>query len=180
METLFQYDLDLQRMINQGWNSPVLDFLFVALNWLGVGWVQIVLIMPLFAARATRIAAGTALLAWTVSGLINLAIKAWVPKLRPSNLAETILPSDEKNYLSSFPSGHTVTAFAVATALALTWPKSKRLWIGTILMLLAIGVGLARVYRGQHWPSDVVGGAALGSFCGMMCAWFIEKNEVKN
>jgi membrane-associated phospholipid phosphatase len=177
METLFQYDLDLQRTINQGWSSPALDILFATLNWLGVGWVQITLIMPLLAIRATRMAAGIALLAWASSGLINLAIKAWVTRLRPSNLAETILPMDERNFLSSFPSGHTVTAFAVATALALSWPNSKRLWIGAILFLLAVGVGIARVYRGQHWPSDVIGGAALGSFCGIMCSWVIQKRR---
>ena len=58
---------------------------------------------------------------------------------------------------ASFPSGHAVTAFAMATAIAFIAPR-----LGWPLLIVACAVGLSRVAIGSHYPSDVVAGAALG------------------
>src|SRR5712664_485652 len=57
----------------------------------------------------------------------------------------------------SFPSDHATFAFAVAVALFLV---SKR--IGVPALILAALIGFARVYTGEHYVSDVVGGALIG------------------
>ncbi|MEU3775126.1 phosphatase PAP2 family protein [Streptomyces sp. NPDC032472] len=62
---------------------------------------------------------------------------------------------------TSFPSGHSASAFAFTTGLALHAP----LW-GAALAPVAVSVAFSRVYTGVHYPSDVVAGAALGVAAG--------------
>ncbi len=69
----------------------------------------------------------------------------------------------------SMPSGHTTAAFAAASAatseVGAHWPRHKLL-VGTALYTTAALVGLSRMYNNQHWASDVVVGAAIGTFSG--------------
>lgn len=67
----------------------------------------------------------------------------------------------------SMPSGHTTTAFAVASALyfALGAEQRKRHWW---LLLLAAGTGLSRIAVGAHWPGDVAVGVGLGLLSGLL------------
>lgn len=66
---------------------------------------------------------------------------------------------------TSFPSGHTTTAFAVASVLACGY--KDKIWIGISSYTLASLVGISRIYDGEHWASDVIAGAALGTFVGL-------------
>ncbi len=68
-----------------------------------------------------------------------------------------ILPPDR----FSFPSGHSITAFAVTLPLGLFFPP---LMLG--LMFCAISVALSRILLGMHFLSDVVAGSAIGSALG--------------
>ncbi len=70
----------------------------------------------------------------------------------------------------SFPSGHTTTAFAFAATVASEtqrwWPRSR--WIlGPILYGGATLTGVSRMYNNAHWASDVMAGAAIGTFTGL-------------
>jgi membrane-associated phospholipid phosphatase len=73
----------------------------------------------------------------------------------------------EALYNVSMPSGHTTTAFAVATAIYLALTPAQRarhVWI----VLLALGGGLSRIAVGAHWPGDVAVGISLGLLCGLL------------
>ena len=75
----------------------------------------------------------------------------------------------------SFPSGHTTASFAVAAAVTSEtsewWPRSR--WIiGPLLFGGASVVGLSRMYDDKHWASDVVMGAAIGTFAGLKTVRF--------
>jgi membrane-associated phospholipid phosphatase len=61
----------------------------------------------------------------------------------------------------SFPSGHTMAAFSLATVWAHERPRDREL-----AYALAALAGLARIQLKQHWPSDVFIGAALGTAAG--------------
>ena len=60
----------------------------------------------------------------------------------------------------SFPSGHTSSAFAVATSLSISFPKW---YVITPSFLWAGAVGYSRMHLGVHYPSDVLVGAIVGS-----------------
>lgn len=74
------------------------------------------------------------------------------------------------NY-QSFPSGHSTAAFAAAGAVTAEtsayWPGATYLLIGPVLYGGAATVGLSRMYNNRHWASDVIMGAAIGTFAGM-------------
>ena len=60
----------------------------------------------------------------------------------------------------SFPSGHTSSAFSVATSLTLAWP---RWYVAAPSFLYASAVGYSRMHLGVHYPSDVAVGALIGA-----------------
>lgn len=76
--------------------------------------------------------------------------------------------SDDK--YRSFPSGHTITAFAFASTVSretqFWWPHQTYL-VGTIFYGGATLVGISRMYNNMHWASDVMAGAAIGTLVGL-------------
>ena len=68
---------------------------------------------------------------------------------------------------SSFPSGHTAAAVTLYGAIAIViWVASRQVWLRALAVVLAvvvpIAVGFSRLYRGMHFPTDVLGGVLLG------------------
>lgn len=75
----------------------------------------------------------------------------------------------------SFPSGHTVAAFAAAAAVSSEtagwWPNSR--WIiGPAMFGGAALAGVSRIYDNRHWASDVIVGAGIGTFAGLKVVRF--------
>ncbi len=64
----------------------------------------------------------------------------------------------------SFPSGHTTTAFAIASGLSNYY--YDKWWIGAVAYPLAGLTAWSRMYDDKHWLSDVLAGAAIGTFTG--------------
>ena len=74
---------------------------------------------------------------------------------------------------TSFPSGHAMRSFALATTVAGFYPDKK--WVGIVSYSLATMTSLGRVVSKEHWASDVIVGAALGYFIGRGVVKFNEK-----
>ena len=65
----------------------------------------------------------------------------------------------------SFPSGHTATAFALATSLSIKYPKW---YVIAPSAVWACSVGVSRMNEGVHYPTDVLAGAAIGAGCAVL------------
>jgi undecaprenyl-diphosphatase len=166
---MWSFDLMALRTIHVQWSSPWLDPVFLAFSLLGLGGVQAALCLGYARDAATRHYPFPLVMAIVLSGLpfAQLA-KRLMPRDRPSNLW-FVMPHEEFK-ANSFPSGHTSTSFAVALTIiflrgsAANWAERFG-WL-----MLAAMVGLSRVYRGVHWPTDVLAGAC----CGIAAACVIE------
>ncbi|MCA1831329.1 MAG: bifunctional phosphatase PAP2/diacylglycerol kinase family protein [Actinomycetota bacterium] len=90
-----------------------------------------------------------------INGPVKLAFRRHRPDSRPVPSIRRLLRAPVS---SSFPSGHTASAAAFATAAALEFPPAA-----LPLGVLATGVGVSRVYTGVHYPLDVAAGAAIGA-----------------
>ena len=116
------------------------------------------------------------------TGLVTAgAVKGVVGRARPYVTADSnprdfgLMRGFKGSPWQSFPSGHSTTSFAVAAAVTTEtsawWPKSR--WIiGPILYGGATLVGASRMYDDKHWASDVVMGAAIGTFAGLKTVRF--------
>lgn len=95
--------------------------------------------------------------------------KALIESPRPAAVVDNALMRivGEPVHNVSMPSGHTLTAFAVAGAIYFALPRATR-WRYAWMWLLALATGLSRIAVGAHWPGDVVVGAALGLLSGLL------------
>ncbi|RZK42519.1 MAG: phosphatase PAP2 family protein [Pedobacter sp.] len=152
-------------------HSYFLDISFRLLTNLGDGLVSLLFILA-FVIRKSRKKAITLLLAYASSSILAQVAK-WIFDLPRPRLFLDQLNVDYPNFVDgvilydhhSFPSGHTASAFALATVLVLIFKKKK---ISGICILLAIIVGYSRIYLAQHFLMDVLVGAILGTSCALV------------
>src|SRR6266566_8327704 len=94
--------------------------------------------------------------------VITEAIKCLVDRQRPCDALPNVNTLAgyrcAAEFDPAFPSGHASRAFAVAALLAIRF----RWRLGIPAGALAVLAGVSRIYLGLHWPSDVLGGAAVG------------------
>jgi membrane-associated phospholipid phosphatase len=164
METI---DLEIERAI-QAFHPPWLDTLTNAIGWIGfppqstIIDAMLVLTIVLTGHRwaavcAAFAAAGSAGLWFLIAPLVH----------RPRPSPDLVRVAVEIPY-GSFPSGHVlnITAFfgfLAFLALVLLPPGLvRRVCVGACALLIVL-IGYARIYSGEHWPSDVLAGYLLGA-----------------
>lgn len=153
-----------------------LTHVFMLLTQLGNGGLLwLVLAAVLLIKRRTRPYAAPLLLALLLALLFgNFIIKDMVQRPRPFvTYPELVNLVQQSGY--SFPSAHTATSFASATAVWLSFRAEGRHWLGVCCLLAAAGIALSRLYLCVHYPSDVLAGLVLGIATGCFSVWLCRK-----
>jgi len=134
-------------------------------GWL---WYALGLVLLLFGDDRRFFAVGAAALAAGCGILIFLNVKKATGRRRPHCFTPhcwtTLLPPDQ----FSFPSGHTITAFAVSVTLSRFYPE---LTVG--LMFCAASIAASRILLGMHFLSDVLAGAVIGTVLAFSATWVV-------
>jgi len=161
---IFDWDVATFRQVHLGWHGPAADQIFSVLSWIGLGHIQAIACFAFMLSRRNRSLAWPLVITIVVSGLaVAQLTKELLTRERPS-LLNFAVPQEGWRF-DSFPSGHTSTSFGVAILLwLLTADQPGKRWWGPGATVLALAVGISRVYRGVHWPTDVVGGIFAGAF----------------
>jgi len=153
---LYRFDLNIFRAINIGWHNPVLDVIFAIFSYVGLGGVLAVIAIAMLFFRQTKHYTLPLLCTLLLASITSQVPKRIFERDRPSIL--NFAHPQEQIYANSFPSGHTTSSFAFAFMIFFLTFGTKRSWAGWMCLVLAALVGLSRIYRGVHWPSDVIAG----------------------
>jgi membrane-associated phospholipid phosphatase len=105
------------------------------------------------------------------SSAITIGLKYGVNRTRPFVTYPDIQQRDPHAGPYSFPSGHTSSAFALATSLTFCYQKW---YVALPAFAWAVTVGYSRMRLGVHFPSDVLAGAIIGAGCGA-ASYYISK-----
>jgi len=148
-------------------STPTLDEFFRRLSRISdksVLWLGTAAVLAAFGGRTGRRAAlnGVASVG-LASASVNLGFKHIARRRRPDRGGVGVI--DERHVpmpdSTSFPSGHSASAFAFAEGVSTAAPA-----LGVPIRLLAVAVAYSRVHTGVHYPGDVVAGSLIGITAG--------------
>lgn len=159
------------------WRGTV-DPLMLALTHFG-GWrwltlVTVIVVLAL-AMRGRWKQAIYLVLAASGPVLLNWGLKLLFQRARPGS-AVLYLVAEPSSF--SFPSGHAMSSVGVLLGVAvlaqtLGWPRTWSHLVAAVCCLLALGVGVSRIYLGVHFASDVLGGQlAAAAWVSALTGWF--------
>jgi undecaprenyl-diphosphatase len=158
------HDHRVMHQMNQ-WKAPRwIRFWMLAATRMGDGWLwySLAAIVLIGGGPSRSAAVGAAMCAALAGVLVFKILKALSRRQRPCQLEPhcwaKILPPDR----FSFPSGHTMTAFSIASVVSFFYPSLEG-----PLYFLAVSIAVSRVVLGMHFLSDVLAGAVLGSALGI-------------
>lgn len=149
-------------------HSPLSDRYVTTLSDLGegLGWVAAGVACAWLGGPKGRRAG----LAMTVASLgttyvVQRLVKPIFRRRRPHFGRDELRVVGARTTDASFPSGHSASSFAAATATAAFYPQ-----VAPLVFALATGVAVSRVHLGHHFPSDVVAGGVIGIASGSLVA----------
>lgn len=151
--------------------STVVDWLALTLSAPGMLWAPGILLTGYWLWLSRREALIGGPLLGGLIGLVDLMgaqIKHLVARPRPCMVLSDVHQIEACGKAFGFPSNHAINTATAAAFFQVLYPKSG--WLSWPLVGL---IGLARVFIGAHYVTDVLGGWVLGGLCGAGAAWLL-------
>ena len=157
------------------YHGLLLDWFFIIYTNVGDGLFSVAIFLVLLYLRKP-LAAWEIIFTFLLSGLVAQVLKNFFPMPRPKTLLEHsgypyFLEGITHVGHASFPSGHSASAFGLATILTL-YSRDKRR--GLLYLAAAAAVAYSRVYLGQHFLQDVLAGSCIGTICALSGYFLIQ------
>ena len=145
------------------------DTVWAWLTFFGNGWGVFAMAFPLLLLAPRLLTAG--IFAGGFAAITSFSLKNFFDLPRPAGilLDGSFYRIGEPLLNRALPSGHTLTAFAIASALYFSVDQSKRRPMLLIFVFASL-IGLSRNAVGAHWLTDVLAGAGVGMWCGLLGA----------
>lgn len=146
-------------LINRKMRNKFLDVFMFRITDLGgaIFSTLFCIFLILFGSKEVKRIGFEALLVLSISQIAVQGLKLGLSRERPYKILEHLntFGIDMKDY--SFPSGHTTASFSLATTIAINMPR-----LSLIVFVLAMIIGISRIYLGVHYPTDVAAGIIIG------------------
>jgi membrane-associated phospholipid phosphatase len=124
-------------------------------------WIGIAAGLALTGQSGRRAATRGILAVAVTSAVVNVGVKPFSSRRRPDRTGVPDVRHVRMPSSTSFPSGHSASAFAFATAISRDSP-----WLAVAIQFLAGSVAYSRVHTGVHYPGDTIAGALIGAGAG--------------
>jgi undecaprenyl-diphosphatase len=172
---LTSIDIPITTFVQSVHWGPIV-YVFDLIN-ISAGYWQVLLgLVAIVALFIVERRAGWLMLIGSISSLLDNIIKLLVSRPRPTvDLVHILTPASGFSY----PSGHAVfftwMSFMLAASLAPRVKPAFRPLLWLVALIVIVLTCLARVWAGDHWPSDVIGGVLLGAGWSAFVLWLPEK-----
>lgn len=162
------------------YHSVILNQFFIPYTLVGHGAFVIGIAIILFILKK-RFLSLMVISSFLLSGIIAQVLKYFILEARPALYLEKFnypyfIDHVTLHNFHSFPSGHTASAFALASVLSFS-VKNKN--YSVLFLLLAALVGYSRMYLGQHFMDDIFAGSVIGVLSSIICWIYFEKGFMK-
>jgi undecaprenyl-diphosphatase len=160
--SLVMQDVTISSVINNSHSSQIDDFM-ILMSMYGreIVWVAVIVFLSIFAGWKGRKIALILIISFLIIMPLNIFFKNFFERPRPTPESQEIHVSQETDY--AYPSGHASIVTAGAITMLILFRKEKELLLSIVLAFEAALVCLSRIYVGDHYLLDVIGGGLLGS-----------------
>ncbi|MBV4425721.1 phosphatase PAP2 family protein [Clostridium tyrobutyricum] len=171
---IHQFDNSILQFIQNNMHGYIMDKLMILVTSLGdMGIIWIAIAILLIANKKYRHIGYMTVMAIILGAVFGeVILKHIFQRPRPFIAVHTLNVLISKPTSSSFPSGHTTAAFAAAGILSECFKK-----YGVAFWILAVLIAFSRLYLYMHYPTDVMGGIALGLICSRLTFYIFKRYE---
>ncbi len=158
--------------------TPTLDETFRKISLVAdhsMLWIGVAGVTALLGGKRGRRAAFDGVVSIAVSSaVVNATLKPVLPRQRPDRELHQVIVARHVPLpkSTSFPSGHSASAFAFATGVSGELPE-----LAVPLRLAAAAVAWSRVHTGVHYPGDIIAGSLIGGAVGETVGWVRRRHE---